>query len=108
MSKNSSKRGAVSKGHDLYRFRLFIAGDEVNSIRAKTNLFHLAQTYLSDRHEIIVVDVMEDYQAALDFNIMAVPTLLVENPFERVIVGSLSDEKAVLDTLGLIFESDPQ
>ncbi|HOV85678.1 MAG TPA: circadian clock KaiB family protein [Syntrophobacteraceae bacterium] len=108
MTKDGSPSGTASQRHGLYRFRLFVAGNEVNSQRAKETLFHLAGTYLADRHEIVVVDVMQDYQAALDSRIVVVPTLLVESPFERVIVGSLSDEKAVLDALGLAPERRPQ
>ncbi len=108
MSKNVSSPGGVSNGHGVYRFRLFVAGNEVNSEKAKKTLFRLADTYLAGRHEIIVVDVMQDYQAALEHRIIAVPTLLVEHPFERVIVGSLSNEMAVLEALGLAPPSKPE
>lgn len=108
MSESASPPEAGPKRDRPYRFRLFVAGNEVNSERARETLFRLVRAHLGDRCEIIVVDVMQDYQAALEYRIIAVPTLLVESPFERVIVGSLSDEKAVLDALGLAPERRPQ
>lgn len=51
---------------------------------------------------MIVVDVLQDYQAALRHRVVVVPTLIVEAPPpERIIVGSLSDEEKVLAVLGL-------
>ncbi len=102
-----SPNPSLPKNDCFYRFRLFVAGGEVNSEKARAVLFHVAETYLSGRHEIIVVDVMQDYQAALAYQIVAVPTLRVESPFERVIVGSLCNEQALLAALGLAPERSP-
>ncbi len=108
MSREASSPERGSKGHEVYRFRLFIAGNEVNSEMARATLFRLAETYLPGRHEIVVVDVMQDYEAALKYGVIAVPTLLIEGPVERVIVGSLRDEQAVLAALGLASERRPR
>lgn len=89
----------------VYRLRLFVAGDEPNSHRAKETLSRLCEAHLKDRYEISVVDVLQDYQAALRHRVVAVPTLMVEAPPpERVIVGSLSDEAKVLAALGITEE----
>lgn len=89
-------------GAPLYRFRLFIAGDEPNSVKAKTFLTRLCEEHLKGRCEMQIVDVFEDYQAAIDYGISVVPALIVEAPPPpRTIIGSLSDEDKVLAALGL-------
>ncbi len=86
----------------FYRLRLFVAGSEPNSDKAKAVLANLRDKYLRGCCEINVVDVFENYQAAIDYQIVAIPTLIVESPPpQKVIVGSLSNEDTVLDALGL-------
>ncbi|MBW1700354.1 MAG: circadian clock protein KaiB [Deltaproteobacteria bacterium] len=88
-------------GAPLYRFRLFVAGDEPNSLKAKAVLSRLCDEHLKDRCEIRIVDVFEDYEAAIDYGVSVVPALIVEAPPPpRTIVGSLSDEDKVLAALG--------
>jgi circadian clock protein KaiB len=75
----------------FYRLRLFVAGDEPNSLQAQAALERLCNEYLRERYELQVVDVFEDYQAAIDQHVIVVPTLIIESPPpRRVIVGSLS------------------
>lgn len=86
----------------FFRFRLFVAGDEPNSRKARETLYRLAGIYLKDRCDIIVVDVLKDYEAGLRHQVVAVPTLIIEAPLPgRVIVGSLRDEDRVLAALGI-------
>jgi len=94
---NGSADGAL-----MYRFRLFIAGDEPNSVKAKATLSRLCDEHLRDRCEIAIVDVFTDYQSAIDHGVSVVPALIVEAPLPvRTIVGSLSDEDKVLTAMGL-------
>jgi circadian clock protein KaiB len=94
------KSGAGKK--PFYRFRLFVAGDELNSLKARAVLARLCDTYLKDRCEMQIVDVFEDYQAAIAHGVIVVPTLIVEAPPPaKTIVGSLDDEEKVLALLGL-------
>lgn len=94
--------GSPTVDKPLYRMRLFVAGNEPNSARARDVLARLCAAHLQGRCEIEVVDVFEDYQAAISHHIVAVPTLIVEAPPpRRVIVGSLADEGKVLAILGL-------
>ncbi len=85
-----------------YRFMLFVAGDETNSALARENLRHICAEYLRDgTATITIVDVVEDFQTALDNNVLVTPTLLVEGPRGRAtIVGNLSDIDRILLTLG--------
>ena len=41
-----------------YKFRLYVADDAQNGVQARSNLIALCRTYLPDRHEIEVVDVL--------------------------------------------------
>ncbi|MCA2001497.1 MAG: circadian clock KaiB family protein [Chloroflexi bacterium] len=87
----------------LYRLRLFVAGDEPNSAQAKAVLARICDKYLGGRCEIQIVDVFEDYQAAIDYGVSMVPALIVESPPPaRTIVGSLSDEDKTLAALGIV------
>ncbi|GAB4374134.1 MAG: hypothetical protein Kow0042_18520 [Calditrichia bacterium] len=92
-----------------YQLRLFVAGDEPNSAKARAVLTRLCREYLKDRHNIEIVDVFENYELAIENNIVAVPALIVESPPpRRVIVGSLNDENKVLATLGLLDKEEHQ
>lgn len=98
----SSRDDRPGGDHAVYRFRLFVAGDEPNSRKARTTLDRLLATHLHGRFELEVVDVFVDYQAAIEHRIIVVPTLLIESPPPpRTIVGSLDDPAPLLTTLGL-------
>jgi circadian clock protein KaiB len=84
-----------------YRFRLFVAGDEPNSRLAEQHLRALCATHLPGRHRIEVVDVLEDFEAALAAHIMVAPALLLESPRQATLFGNLADEHKVLAALGL-------
>uniref|UniRef100_A0A832E9U6 Circadian clock protein KaiB n=1 Tax=Desulfacinum infernum TaxID=35837 RepID=A0A832E9U6_9BACT len=90
-----------------YRLRLFIAGDEPNSTKAKAMLARLCDAYLRGDCQVRIVDVLQDYQTAIEYQVMVVPTLIVEwPPPVRSILGSLTDEDAVLAALGLMKEGN--
>jgi circadian clock protein KaiB len=85
-----------------YRFRLYIAGDTVNSTQAIANLTALCHAHLLDRHEIEIIDVFLQPQRALADGILMTPILVKISPAPaRRIVGTLSHEQVVLQTLGV-------
>jgi circadian clock protein KaiB len=86
----------------IFKFRLYIAADTINSSQAMANLRALCQTHLAGRHEIEIIDVFRDPQRALAEGIRMTPTLLrlVPTPVRRI-VGTLSQTQRVLETLGL-------
>jgi circadian clock protein KaiB len=86
----------------VYNFRLYIAGDTVNSTQAVANLSALCRTYLPERHKIEIVDVFREPKRALEERILMTPTLvkLGPNPVGRI-VGTLSQTQLVLQALGL-------
>lgn len=86
----------------MFKFRLYVAGDALNSAQALTNLRTLCRTYLPDRHQIEVVDVFQEPDRALSDGIFMTPTLLQLAPSPgRMIVGTLSQLQPVLQALGL-------
>lgn len=85
-----------------YRFRLYVAGDALNSAQALANLTALCRTHLPDRHEIEVVDVFREPTRALRDGIFMTPTLIKLAPSPvRMIVGTLGATQTVLPALGL-------
>ena len=86
----------------MFKFRLYVAGDALNSAQAVFNLRALCRAYLPDRHEIDVVDVFREPKRALADGIFMTPTLVKLAPAPvRQIVGTLSQALPVLQALGL-------
>jgi len=86
----------------VYKFRLFIAADTLNSVQAASTLHALCKAHLAGRHEIEVIDVFKDPKRALAEGIRMTPTLVKLTPGpERRIIGSLTDTDRVIQTLGL-------
>ena len=85
-----------------YRFMLFVVGNEPNSALAQENLRHICAEHLrKGACSITIVNVLEDFQAALDNNVLVTPTLIVDGPLGRsTIIGNLSDVDRILLTLG--------
>jgi len=86
----------------MFKFRLYVAGDALNSAQALANLTALCRAQLPDRHEIEIVDVFREPQRALADGIFMTPTLVkfAPSPARRV-VGTLSQTQPVLQALGL-------
>ena len=86
-----------------FTFRLFVAGDAPNSVRAVANLAAFCRDHLADRYEIEIVDVFREPKRALAEGIFMTPTLIALTPPPvRKIVGTLSQTQTVLLTLGLL------
>jgi circadian clock protein KaiB len=87
---------------ETYRLRLFVAGDEPNSKTARENLTRICETALDGRYELEVVDVLEDFEAALDCGLVVTPALMLVSPLPSATVfGDLSDTRKVLSALRL-------
>ncbi len=86
----------------LFKFRLYVAGDALNSAQALANLNAFCREHLPDRHEIEVVDVFRQPERALAERIFMTPTLVKLAPSPvQAIVGTLSRTQTVLQALGL-------
>ncbi|MCM2339898.1 circadian clock KaiB family protein [Rhodoferax sp.] len=90
-----------------YKFRLYVAGDALNSAQARANLAALCRAHLAGRYQIDIVDVFKEPKRALADAIFMTPTLVKLVPLpERIIVGTLSDVQTVLQALGLLGVSE--
>jgi circadian clock protein KaiB len=86
---------------DDYCLRLFVAGDEPNSRLAAHNLHALCAEHLPGRHRIEVIDVLEDFDAALAARIMVAPAVMMVAPRAVTLYGTLADKAKVEEALGL-------
>jgi circadian clock protein KaiB len=85
---------------DKYLLKLYVTGATDRSQRAISNLIQLCELHLRNRHEIVIIDVLEQPQIAEAEKILVTPTLIKEFPLPKVrIIGDLSDTKTVF--LGL-------
>lgn len=85
-----------------FKFRLYVAGESQNSVRALANLTAICKEHLPNRYHIEVVDVFKAPQRALDDGVFLTPTVVKLAPLPaRTIVGCLSDRETVLDTFGV-------
>jgi len=85
-----------------FSFRLYVAGDGQNSVRAMANLTALCDAQLPGRHEIEVVDVFGYPDRALVDRIVMTPTVIRVQPGPiRRVVGTLQATDDVAAALGL-------
>ena len=104
---NQSDRKAKTKcteaPGETYLLRFFRAGDEPNSKQAWENLERLQETHLKGRCKKEIVDVLEDFQTALENNVLITPCLILVSPPPKVtVLGNLSDTERVLAALRLM------
>ena len=87
---------------EIWKLRLYVAGQTPKSIRAFANLKVLCEEHLQGRYRIEVIDLMENPQLARGDQIVAVPTLIRKLPQPvRKIIGDLSNTERVLIGLAL-------
>jgi circadian clock protein KaiB len=93
----------TGKGRDHFKFRLYVAGDALNSVAARANLNAICRKHLPARHEIEIIDVFVVPNRALNDGVFLTPTLVKLSPSPiRQIVGNLTDEALVLKAIGLV------
>lgn len=82
--------------------RLYVAGDAPNSVAARANLRRLLAPYGPGAYSLEIVDCLRQPMRALQEGVLVTPMLVRLEPGPvRTIIGSLSDETRVLETLGL-------
>jgi len=92
----------TSPNGEVFKLRLFVAGETAKSRRAIANLRALCDVHLSGRYQIEVIDILENPHLARGNQIVAVPTLEIKLPHEvRKIIGDLSKTDRVLVGLAL-------
>jgi circadian clock protein KaiB len=85
-----------------YRLKLFIAGNEPNSIQAINNIRDILNSRIQDRYKLEIVDILSDFQSAIDHGVLVTPMLIIIEPSpETTIVGTLNDAEKVKAALRL-------
>src|ERR1700686_2843658 len=87
---------------EVWKLRLYVAGQTPKSVRAFANLKVLCEEHLKGRYQIEVIDLRENPQLARGDQIVAVPTLVRRLPVPvRTIIGDLSNSARLLVGLDL-------
>jgi circadian clock protein KaiB len=93
----------VPAGDDVWRLRLYVAGQSPKSLRAMSNLKTLCEEHLPGRYEIEIIDLVEQPSLASSDDIIAIPTLVRRLPMPlRKVIGDLSNTERVLIGLHLL------
>ena len=87
---------------EVWKLRLFVAGQTPKSIRALANLKLVCEEHLKGRYQLEVIDLLEHPHMARGNQIVALPALVVNLPLPvRQIIGDLSNTDRVLVGLAL-------
>jgi len=93
---------AETTGKDIWRLRLYVAGQTPRSLAAFANLKTICETHLAGRFDIEVIDLLVHPALAKGDQIIAIPTLIRKLPQPvRKIIGDLSNTERVLVGLDL-------
>ncbi|MFZ0679751.1 circadian clock KaiB family protein [Candidatus Binatus sp.] len=100
------KPGARAKASNSkpahYLLRLFTSGTTPRSTKALRNLRKICETDLEGNYDLEVIDIYQEPGRATEFNIIAAPTLIKEEPLPtRRLIGDLSDTPKVLLSLAI-------
>ena len=102
MSQMPSAGVAEPTSGPVFKFRLYVARDALNSVQAVANLNRFCREHLHDRHEIEIVDVFREPRRALAEGVLMTPTLIKMAPAPvRRIIGTLSQTATLVHALGL-------
>lgn len=82
-----------------YQMRLFVAGDEPNSVIAKKNINKICSKLLNEQFKLDVIDVFQDFTTAIKENILVTPALVIDKPKKTKIFGNLRETDKVLAAL---------
>jgi circadian clock protein KaiB len=90
------------KKPQVWKLRLFVAGQSPKSIYALANLKELCEKHLKGQYQIEVIDLLEFPHLARGNEIVALPALATNLPHAvRQIIGDLSNSERVLVGLAL-------
>ena len=107
-SRASSKVLSELEGHlsPRYEFRLYIAGTNLNSVRAIENVRRLRKSLRPSRCKLEIIDLYQQPALAKRDQVVAAPALVKLYPLpRRTFVGDLSDSARVVAGLGIITAS---
>lgn len=85
----------------FFRMKLFVAKGEPNSRMTMEFISKFLEANLSGRYEIQLVDVTEDFEAALRERVLVAPTLIIYEPPPPIrIVGAITEPERLWSILG--------
>ena len=91
----------------VWELRLYVAGQTPKSLGALTNLQRICDERLSGKHQLQIIDLLENPEMASVEQIVAIPTVVRSRPLPRKkIAGDLSNTKEVLLSLEIPSQSD--
>ena len=103
------KSGFATPRANVWRLRLYVAGQTPRSLTAFGNLKRICETHLKGHYRIEVIDLVEQPHLSKGDQILAIPTLVRKLPQPmRKIIGDLSDTERVLVGLDLRPPPPPQ
>ncbi|AGW14179.1 circadian clock KaiB family protein [Megalodesulfovibrio gigas] len=96
-----------SEAGNIWRLRLYVAGQTPKSLKAFANLKKVCEDHLKGRYEIEVIDLVENPNLAREDQIVAIPTLIRKLPEPiKKIIGTLADTEKVLVGLNILVRTD--
>lgn len=99
---NQLERLLSVQATQVYVLRLYVSGASPRSLQAIRNITSVCDEHLADRYALEVVDVYQQPDRAREDHVVALPVLVKKQPLPlRRLVGSLSNRRQVLRTLGL-------
>lgn len=82
------------------KFTIFIYGQSLNSIRVQENIRKFCIEMVKENYQIEVVDLAKEPERAVEHNILAVPTTIVEAGGSRIkLIGTLQDLEKLSEIL---------
>lgn len=101
-AKPHGKKAATEPKPEIWKLRLYTAGQTPKSLTAFANLKKICDEHLPGRYRIEIVDLLRQPQLAAGDQIVAIPTLVRRLPEPlRKIVGDLSNTERTLVGLQL-------
>ena len=88
---------------EKYDFRLYIAGTNLNSVRAIENVRRLCKQLRPSRCDLDIIDLYQQPGLAKRDEVVAAPALIKISPLpRRTFIGDLSDTARVIAGLGIV------
>jgi len=102
MKTKRTRKIQIEPEGEVWKLRLYIAGQTSRTIKALENLHNICEQHLRGKYHLDVVDLLQHPQLAAGDQILAVPTLVRRLPPPmKKIIGDLSQEDRVLVGLDL-------
>jgi circadian clock protein KaiB len=102
----STQADQAPPAEEVWKLRLYVAGQTPKSLTAFANLKRLCEAHLKGRYTIEVMDLLVHPRLAKDDQILAIPTLVRKLPQPiRRIIGDLSNTERVL--VGIDLRPEP-